>query len=82
MLTRHRVHDLRVVDRFGLVGCPRRGRDVPVRTCLACRQLLDVVRDEDEDIVEVRCRAAGEGRYPEDSPHPFGLLGPIGPWRW
>jgi hypothetical protein len=80
VVTRH-VRDLRVVDRFGLVACPRRGRDVPVRTCLTCRQLLEVRRDEDDRIVELRCRAAGDGRVPDQQPHPFGLLGPIGPWR-
>jgi hypothetical protein len=80
VLTRH-VRDLRVVDRFGLVACPRRGRDVPVRTCLACRQLLEVHRAEDDRILEIRCRAAGAGEIPEQQPHPYGLLGPIGPWR-
>ncbi len=80
MLIRH-VRDLRVVDRFGMVACPRRGRDVPVRTCLTCRQLLELRRDDDDQIVELRCRSAGEGQLPEQPPHPFGLLGPIGPWR-
>lgn len=82
MLTRHRARDLRVVDRFGLVACARRGRDVPVEMCLACPELLAVHRDADDRVVEVRCRMAGEGQQPDQSPHPFGLLGPIGPWRW
>lgn len=81
MVTRHRVRDLRLVDRFGLVACPRRQRDVPVRSCLTCRQLLEVVRDEDDQISEIRCRAVGEAQAPETTPHPYGLLGPIGPWR-
>lgn len=82
MLTRHRARELRVVDRFGLVACPRRGRDVPVATCLACPELVAVDSDEHERVTELRCRAAGEGQRPDQPPHPFGLLGPIGPWRW
>ncbi|MFP4311867.1 MAG: hypothetical protein ACLFS9_07800, partial [Nitriliruptoraceae bacterium] len=79
--THHRAHRIRVVDRFGLVACPRERRDVPVTSCLACRQLLEVVRDEEGDPVQIRCRAADDVDGPGPPAHPFALLGPLGPWR-
>jgi len=55
---------------------------VPVATCLACRELVSVHRDDEGRITQLRCHAAGDGQHPDQPPHPFGLLGPIGPWRW
>ena len=68
--------DRRLVDGYGLVGCPRQDRDVELDRCLACRELIGATRGPDGDIVEIRCRAT----LPMTSCHEVGWppLGPLG----
>jgi hypothetical protein len=44
-----------LVDGFGLVGCPRSGTDLPVATCLGCRELQTAVTDDGGRVREVHC---------------------------
>jgi hypothetical protein len=59
-----------LVDREGLVGCPRAGHDVDVSRCLTCSELLLAVRDPDGRLVEIRCSPP-----PRDVRAPWQLLG-------
>lgn len=68
-LRRSRSH---LVDAFGLVGCPRQHRDVPVERCLRCRELVEVRRDPDGAVTEIRCRAGGRRPSAEHDWDPFG----------
>ncbi|TVP74506.1 MAG: hypothetical protein EA340_01255 [Nitriliruptor sp.] len=71
LLRRHRTH---LVDEFGMVGCPRQRRDVPVERCLECRELIDAVHDPDGHLTEIRCRADIGRVSPQDHLDPFGPL--------
>lgn len=67
----------RIVDTFGMVGCPRLGRDVGLDACLACRDLVGAVRDADGEVVEIRCRAASRaGTQPAGVWLPFTSVWP------
>jgi hypothetical protein len=73
---RNTVH---LVDDLGLVGCPRRGRDVTVETCLDCNALKDVIR-ADGRVTEIRCDPPPSHGEAVFTPF-FGPLGPDRPWR-
>lgn len=68
-----------LVDRFGLVGCPRQGRDVSVEACLVCRELVSVEGDGVGSLTEIRCRAVPNRPAGQDAWDPYL---PIGPVRW
>ncbi len=53
-----------LVDDLGLVGCPRRGSDVPVSVCLRCPALRSTVADDAGRVREIRCRDGAELRSP------------------
>lgn len=63
-----------LVDAFGLVGCPRQHRDVPVEQCLRCRELIEARRDPAGELTEIRCRATGRRPPPQEAFDPFGPL--------
>jgi hypothetical protein len=65
----------RLVDGLGLVGCPRRGADVPVATCRRCRALRHVVADDTGRVLEVHCLDGGDHRIPS-GPWLVGWLAP------
>jgi hypothetical protein len=58
-----------LVERDGLVGCPRAGHDVAVGRCLTCRELLLAVRDGAGTVREIRCTPP-----PRDVRSPWDLL--------
>jgi hypothetical protein len=60
-----------LVDRDGLVGCPRVGHDVDAARCLTCSELLLAVRDRQGTVREIRCTPP-----PRDVRTPWDLLGP------
>lgn len=70
-----RRRGVHLVDDVGLVGCPRQGRDVPVARCLRCHELLEVRRDAEGAVTEIRCRASD--RHPRSEPPVLGAL--VGP---
>jgi hypothetical protein len=50
-----RERGLHLVDDLGLVGCSRSGTDVPVATCLRCRERRGTMTDDTGRVRAIRC---------------------------